>query len=147
MADAGARVPYMDLVIRQNGRSGIVTTIYDKRLDSKYADISVIRYPSIGSVLADKSKYGIVTSQMHRFSRRCSQKSEFVYNTALVMHRMFNKGYCCKKVWCKARAFLNQHPHLYGGKPLGLWVEKLKRKVGQLKAGAILPGPYGQIQA
>ena len=36
LADTGARVPYMDLVIRQNVRFGIVTSIYDKRLDAKY---------------------------------------------------------------------------------------------------------------
>jgi hypothetical protein len=69
-----------------------------------------IRYPSIESVLADKSKYGIVTSQMHRFSRRCSHKSEFVYNTALVLHRMLEKGYRSSKIWHQVCVFLKSAP-------------------------------------
>ena len=107
----------------------------------------MIRYPSIESVLAGKCINSIVTSQIHRFSRRCSYKSDFVYNTALVMQRMFVKGYDEQRVWLKVRAFLNAHPRLYTGKPVHFWMDKLKRKIAQLEAGVILPGPFGQIQA
>ncbi len=97
-------------------------------------------------VLADKSKYGIVTSQMHRFWRRCSYKSDFVFNTALVMHRMLLKKYNKQAIWSKVRAFLNQHPQMYGGKPIDFWIDKLKRKIVQPNTGAIQAGPFGQIQ-
>jgi hypothetical protein len=72
LAAEGETVPYMDLLIRQNRRRGLITAIYDKRLDDKYANINVIRYPDRESVLANKAKSGIVTSQMYRFHRRCA---------------------------------------------------------------------------
>ena len=93
LAHAGVRVPYMDILIKQNRRRGLMTAIYDKRLDAQYAGIRVIRYPAHDSYLADKAKYGIVTSQLHRFAERCVLWQDFVYNIALVFHRMTQKGY------------------------------------------------------
>jgi hypothetical protein len=95
----------MDLLIRQNRRRGLITSIYDKRLEAKYANINVIRYPDTQSVMATKAKYGIVTSQLYRFLRRCTLATDFVYNISLVLHRLLNKGY-----------FILRHPHIYAGK-------------------------------
>ena len=72
---------------------------YDKRLDDKFTGIQVIRYPHIESFLSNSAKYGIVTSQMHRFARRCSLRSDFVYNVSLVIHRMTLKGYLIRMIW------------------------------------------------
>ena len=33
-------------------------------------------------------KYGIMYSQMIRFSRRCSKRRDFIYNTRLVIYRL-----------------------------------------------------------
>ena len=93
VADAGHSVPYMDISVCQNRWRGLITTIYYKHLDDKFSNIQVICYPHIDSCLANMAKYGIVTSQMHRFVRRCCPCSEFVYNTSWVIHRMVQKGY------------------------------------------------------
>ena len=76
----------MDIFVCQNRRRGLITTIYDKRLDDKFKNIQGIRYPHTDSCLANMAKYRVVTSQMHRFARRCSLRSDFVYNTRLVIH-------------------------------------------------------------
>ena len=73
--------------------------------------------------------------------------TDFVFNTALVVYRMFAKGYDEKRVWLKVRSFLTTNPSMYGSKPVLVWMGKLQRKIEQLRAGAILPGPFGQIQA
>ena len=39
VADAGHSVPYMDIVVRQNSRRGLITTIYDKRLDDQFSNV------------------------------------------------------------------------------------------------------------
>ena len=39
---SGANVDYMDMQVNQNARFGIHTSIFDKRLDKKYADIKAV---------------------------------------------------------------------------------------------------------
>ncbi len=128
LADSGWDVPYMDIHIRQNRRRGLISAIYDKRLDDKFTGIQVIRYPHIESFLSNTAKYGIVTSQMHRFARRCSLRSDFVYNVSLVIHRMILKGYLIHVLWSIVRRFLSNHPEIYNGDQVGTWVGRIKRK-------------------
>ena len=145
VADAGHSVPYMDIFVRQNRRRVLITTIYDKRLDDKFSNNQVIRYPHIDPCLANMAKYGIVTSQMRRFVRRCSLRSDFVYNTSLVIYRMVQKGYRVNLIWPFARKFMNQHPTLHSMDNLGIWMRRFKRKLAQLQSGTIRLGPCGQI--
>jgi hypothetical protein len=145
LAAEGETVPYMDLLIRQNRRRGLITAIYDKRLDSKYDTIKVIRYPDRESVLANKAKCGIVTSQMYRFLRRCTRAADFVYNVSLVIHRLILKSYHTGSLWAQIRRFLIKFPNIYGQKTVGFWVERIQAKLGDLTSGVCRPGPNGQI--
>ena len=145
LAAEGETVPYMDLLIRQNRRRGLITAIYDKRLDDKYADINVIRYPDTQSILATKAKCGIVTSQMYRFMRRCTLAKDFVYNTSLVLHRLILKAYHTSSLWAQVRRFLVKHPHIYGGRDVRSWINRLRSKISALARGACKPGPFGQV--
>jgi hypothetical protein len=120
MADASWDVPYMDIHIRQNKQRGLISTIYDNRLDDQFVGIHVIRYPHIDSFLSNMAKYGIVTSQMHRFARRCSQRSDFVYNVSLVIPKMIMKGYLIQMIWPIARRFMSNHPEIYSGDQVGI---------------------------
>ena len=36
VADSGDEVPYLDLIIKQNGRRGLMAGIYDKRLQENF---------------------------------------------------------------------------------------------------------------
>lgn len=145
LADSGWDVPYMDIHIRQNKRRGLISAIYDKRLDDKFTGIQVIRYPHIESFLSNTAKYGIVTSQMHRFARRCSLRSDYVYNASLVIHRMILKGYLIRMIWPIVRRFISNHPEIYSGDQVGTWVGRIKRKLRELTTGHVRPGPKGQI--
>jgi hypothetical protein len=144
LADSGSRVPYMDIALRSSRSRGLYTAIYDKRLDSKYADICVIRYPDISSVLAASAKYGIITSQMHRFQTRCMRAEDFAYNVALVLYRMEQKGYRESSCWQLVRKFCRQQPALYGGgRSIGSWMRLIRKPFGQLTDGSVKPGPFG----
>ena len=124
-------------------RRGLMTAIYDKRLDAQYADIQVIRYPAHDSYLADKAKYGIVTSQLHRFAERCVLWQDFVYDIALVFHRMTQKGYHSRRLWGFLRRFMVERPGLYDKRGPGCWISRVRRKLGDLRDGVIVPGPNG----
>ena len=145
-ADHGHEVPYLDLHITQNTRRGLYAGMFDKRLDAKYDRIDVIRYPDVNSLLADKAKANILTGQMHRFSRICTRSQDFAYQSALCMHRMLTKGYSPKWMWARARRFMAEHRHLYGGKPIRHWIRKFRTKLTQLEQGVIHAGPHGQLQ-
>jgi len=146
LADSGTAVPYMDMLIRQNRRRGLITSIYDKRLDPQYRDVGVIRYPDVESYLTPKAKFGIVTGQLHRFARLCTLPSDFVYNIALMFYRMIQKGYPDNWLWRPLRRFLDART-LYGGKPTGFFIRRVRFKLRQIQDGSILPGPRGQVPA
>jgi hypothetical protein len=144
LADSGSRVPYMDIALRSSRSRGLYTAIYDKRLDSKYAAINVIRYPDISSVLSAQAKYGIVTSQLHRFAKRCTRVDDFAYNAALVLYRMEQKGYRDSCYWKYVRKFFRDQHTLYGGgRSIGCWVRLIRKPLRNLMGGSISPGPFG----
>jgi hypothetical protein len=145
-ADSGLSVPYLDIFIHQNKRRGLIAGIFDKRLDSKYDHINVIRYPDINSFLATKSKSSILTGQLHRFSRICTNSRDFVYQSAFCIYRMLTKGYPHSWIWPRARRFLIEHSNIYGNKPVYLWIARITRKLGELVNGHIKAGPFGQIR-
>ena len=122
-------------------------TIYDKRLEAKYANINVIRYPHTQSVLATKAKYGILTSQLYRFLRRCTLATDFVYNISLVLYRLMNKGYHTRQLWSQVKLFLLKHPHIYSSAPVRTMCDRIRAKIRDLSLGRCLPGPNGQIMA
>ena len=157
-ADSGNSVPYLDLNICQNARAGLYTSIYDKRLSDKYHNISVIRYPHIDTVLSSKCLSSILTSQLHRFSRLCTRKTDFIYQTALVIHRMLQKAYPHSWIWPKLKCFIHEHPSLYAppsptphtagqppSVPYSYWRHRIGCRLHQLQTGTIKPGPFGAI--
>jgi hypothetical protein len=147
VADSGDKVPYLDLFIHQNKRRGLVAGIYDKRLDDKFKNIDVIRYPAIDSYLSSKAKYGIVDSQMFRFSRRCSKRRDFVYNTSLVIYRLQLKDYCMHTVWTYVRKFMQNNVTMFDKAKVAVWIKRFQRRLEDLQFGYITPGPEGLIVA
>ena len=148
LADSGPRVPYMDIALCFSKSRGLYTAIYDKRLEAKYAGINVLRYPAIESILSDQAKYGIITSQLHRFSKRCMRACDFAYNAGLVMHRMDLKGYEHNLIITRVRSFLCRHrSSLFGGKrSVCTWLRMFMRSVQQLRDGVVRAGPYGPLR-
>jgi hypothetical protein len=146
---SGANVDYMDMQVNQNARLGIHTSIFDKRLDQKYANIKVVRYPAWSSALSEACKLGIVNSQMARARDLCSRPREFAYSTAVVIHRMIvENGYDEHAVCKRVRSFLTRKN---GGRSLFSWMSnrRLEERIhvffGHLRTGRITPGPNGMV--
>jgi hypothetical protein len=141
---SGKQVDYMDLDINQNARLGFIISIFDKRLDSKFEHIKIIRYPHATSILDSNSLYGIVTSQMYRASKLCTRPIDFAYQSALVIHRMLTKHYVERKAWAKVRAFLSKK-RLYLGKSNPALLTLIRIELRRLQAGESKPGPRGKM--
>ena len=111
--------------------------------EEKYNIIKLIRYPDIDSRLANESKFGIVTSQLHRFARRCTHVKDFIGNVSLVFYRMAQKHYPRHLIWKPFKRFLRDHPVIYGGKPINFFCTSVQKLIDRLSHGEIVPGPYG----
>ena len=103
--------------------------ITDKRLDDKFKNIDVIRYPAIDSCLSSKAKYGIMDSQMIRFSRRCSKRRDFVYNTSLVIYRLQLKDHCMHTVWIYVCKCMQNSLTLYDEAEVSVWIDRFRRRL------------------
>eukprot|EP00899_Mesostigma_viride_P006115 jgi/Mesvir1/15504/Mv26353-RA.1 len=119
---------YLDLNITHN-KKGWRTAIYDKRKDPKYQQIPFIRYPDIHSLLSHTAKYGVVLSQLHRFSRLCSYRVDFITTLVELLQRLLVKDYDRAIMLRQVRCFLQRHPHLFGAAP---WHKLYKQVVDRL---------------
>jgi hypothetical protein len=109
---------YLDLSIVHNKR-GWRTKIYDKRLEPQFKMIKFIRFPAIDSAISNTAKYGVVLSQLHRFSRLCSHKTDFTNEVANLLHALIRKGYDKQVMLRQVHYFLQQRPQLYASSTRG----------------------------
>lgn len=145
----GSSIPFLDLQIKQNARRGIITSVFDKRLEKAYTHIQVIRCPDVDSFLANKVKANIVTAQMHRFMGICSRSRDFAFQTALCLHRLSSKGYPDPWLWPRVNSFLLKHPAAYSGlvaKPAHRWMQQIRSLFLDLANSRITPGPHGPVR-
>ena len=58
--------------------------------------------------LSDQCKYGVVTSQLFRFSRRCNRSNNFWEATRHLLEHMVGVGYKASQLLRKVKAFRHQ---------------------------------------
>ena len=85
------QVDYLDLTIKRDSH-GWHCDIYDKR-DAMPSQSGTSRVPNIRTELSEACKYGIVHSQMHRFSRRLRSVPLFCKATGKLLAHMIDQGY------------------------------------------------------
>ena len=141
----GRSVTYMDLRIYIDFSFAFHTTIYHKLDDAKFSklhdhfhsELGVLglRYPHVSSALHVSSKYGLITEELHRFARRCSKKTSFIYHSAKLLSNLLRKGYKRPLVIAKAFRFLRKHTPLYNTINAKVIQSALKKKVEELLRG------------
>lgn len=93
-----------------------MTKIYDKREHPPLNSIKDTRYPAFDSFLSSRSKYGVLTGQLHRFWVRCTRKRDFVTRSALCIRMLLQKGYSKSKLTFTLRRFVFKCHHMYAVK-------------------------------
>jgi hypothetical protein len=130
---------FLDLKISQS-RLGLEVDIYDKRLQPEYAGLKIIRMPHFSSNISVTAKYGVIVSQLFRFSRLCSSKISFISQTCNLVTLLLQKGYVFNRVMNKVRSFLNRSKFIFGISALGIYkiISKKFNKNGELKSSFLL---------
>ena len=67
-------------------------------------------FPHIMTLLSDTCKYSVVTSQMHRFNRRCFYAYDFINETVAYCRKLIKAGYNKLEVIAKVMHFKHWQP-------------------------------------
>jgi hypothetical protein len=103
------QVNYLDWSLSVDRKKGRITTeVYDKRL-AMPAFASCRTFPHHDSVMAKRTKYSIITSQLVRFSRRCSSMTPFAKSAARMLKRMLFYQYPVRALRLRLRLFGSRH--------------------------------------
>jgi hypothetical protein len=86
----------------------LVTKVYDKR-DNMPVFANSRTFPHIDSGLSKKVKYGVVGSQLIRFTRRCSSMRDFAACAARLFENMINYDYKPRELRRQLSAFGFSH--------------------------------------
>ncbi|DBA82247.1 TPA: hypothetical protein ACH3X2_000518 [Trebouxia sp. C0005] len=118
-ADSGISINYMDVTIqRQHSSSSRITTIlYDKREHSPLADQFIIKFPHAMSNISAAAKYGVITSQYHRFRRIIMLRNDFTNRMAGLVHYMQSMGHDTSRMLKQIRGLCTRFIELYGADP------------------------------
>ena len=105
--EGGSSVNYLDVTISIR-RNRLRWTLYDKKkfifIDGKALSESP-NFPWYDSKLTERSKIGVVTSEMVRYSRRTDTKNDFIAHTMALIKKMVKFGYEKRKVMRKVQSF------------------------------------------
>jgi hypothetical protein len=116
---------------------GIVKTtvvLYDKRMESFYSKIPIVRYTSASSTLSIHSGYNILLGQLHRFSELIMDRNDFVTQVAKLVLRMQARGYAYSILRRKLRRWCQQH-RLFGETSWCYMFRDLIDRISLLRSG------------
>jgi hypothetical protein len=94
-------------------KNRVTYSLYDKRREMHVGEerMSDLRnFPHIMTLLSDTCKYSVVTSQMHRFNRRCFYAYDFINETVAYCRKLIEAGYNKLEVIAKVVHFKHWQP-------------------------------------
>jgi hypothetical protein len=101
-------ISFLDTIFYQEDDI-MYTKIYDKREHPPLNSVPQTKFPHVSSFLAQRSKYGIIISQLHRFSRLCTRKKDFIERTKSFLDEFYQRGYCRDQIRKYIHHFLRQN--------------------------------------
>ncbi len=105
---SGLSTHYLDLQLTIGSEGSFESTVYQKRDDMPvFHDYR--RFPHIDSLISDRAKYGVLTSQLHRFASLCSTIATFTFNVLRLLSEMLDHGYNYRML----RARISKFEHSY----------------------------------
>ena len=97
------QVGYLDVTIKQD-KHGWHCALYDKK-DAMPGQAGRRRAPQIDTELRTQCKYGVIHSQMHRFSSRLRRAPLFCKATGQLLANLIQHGYDRARLWDKVKRF------------------------------------------
>lgn len=93
----GLSTHYLDLQVTIGSQRSFRSTVFQKRDDMPVFH-DYLRFPRIDSLISEKAKYGVFTSQLHRFATLCNTSHAFTYNVMRLLKEMLTHGYTFRKL-------------------------------------------------
>ena len=117
---SGPSVPFLDLTICPAAPDSfpLTTRLFDKRWQWPFA---VVKYPHITSKLSYSSKFGVLSSQYHRFRDIILDPDDFCLSLARLIRDLATRGHCRAACTERARRLLSRHPPLFPHTPAHLF--------------------------
>ena len=82
-------------------------TIDCNLLDKRHAfDFEIVQFPDLTGCIPSKNAYGIIVSQLQRYYKACSNLSDFVENTVLLINILLGKSFKRAAIFKKVKYFL-----------------------------------------
>ena len=106
----GEEINYLDMTIKcENGTSTWSSRLYDKKEAMIRKGLKLNKFPHPESMLSSRCKYGIITSQLHRFSVACSSLTAFLEPATKLYATYLAKGYCRRLTDRYFNSFMRRH--------------------------------------
>ena len=112
LEDEGAKVNYLDMTIWCDVQPNGIrwhSKLYDKKVKMLAKGLKLNKFPHPKSKLAARCKYGVITSQLHRFNVACTQAHEFLTPATAMYTEYVKKGYDIKHIDQYFEKFLRAH--------------------------------------
>ena len=94
--DGNASANILDLTVELNERLRTFSyKLYDKRDKFKFG---IVNYPDLGGNIAKVCGYGVVKSELKRYSKLSSKFSDYYDRKKLLFEKVSNKGYLLHKI-------------------------------------------------
>jgi len=119
----GHSVDYLDMTVWfENDSQEWHSKLYDKKVAMVAKGLKLNKFPDPASKLSSRCKYGVITSQLHRFNVACTRRRDFLTAAHLVYQTYLNKGYHQPKVAQYFTKFMRRHtPNYRPGEVLRSW--------------------------
>ena len=95
----GPFVDYLDLTVWCNAKSHQWhSKLYDKKVAMVAKGLKLNKFPDPASKLSTRCKYGVITSQLHRYNVACTRRCDFLVPAQQLCSTYVLKGYHRQKV-------------------------------------------------
>jgi hypothetical protein len=103
---------FLDLSVGKD-KIGWFTKVWSKWENTAFKEIQKVRviFPHPLSAISRQAKYGIVTSQLHRFDRNCTRTRHFIDASSILLSALINKGYSKHTLLHKTNHFCRRFIH------------------------------------
>jgi len=106
----GQEINYLDMSIEHNNdTSKWSSKLYDKREAMVAKGLKLNKFPHPESMLTSRCKYGVITSQLHRYNVACSSKPAFMESAVKLYSDYLDKGYSQRHTNRYFSSFMRRH--------------------------------------
>ena len=106
----GEEINYLDMTIKcEMGTSNWSSKLYDKKEAMILKGLKLNKFPHPESMLSSRCKYGVITSQLHRYTVACSSLTAFLEPATRLYSTYLAKGYSTRLTDRYFNSFMHRH--------------------------------------